>query len=61
MSGSSSIPPKEPEEAETEVPEAESTRVDPVFRLTPAASSMSDEAFAEELLRDAHLPRDGAP
>ena len=61
MSAYSSMPPKEAQEAEMEGPEPDSDCVDPVSRSTSTATSMLDEAFAEELLRDACLPRDGRP
>ena len=62
MSASPSMPPKAAEEAEMiEVPELESKCNEPVLRSTSAATSMSDEEFVEELLRDACLPRDGWP
>jgi hypothetical protein len=61
MSAFSSMPPKEAHEPEMEVPEPESDCVDPVSRSTSPAPPVPDETFAEELLRDAHLPRDGKP
>lgn len=61
MSACSSKPPKEAPEAEMEGPEPDSDSVDPVSRSTSTATSMLDEAFAEELLWEAHLPRDGKP
>lgn len=61
MSAFSSLPPKEAHEAEIEVPEPESACVDPVLRSTSPAPPASEETFAEELLRDAYLPRDGKP
>lgn len=60
MPAVSSMPPKAAQEAEmTEIPELDANSVDPGRRSTPYATSMSDEAFVEELLRDAYLPRDG--
>lgn len=61
MSTYSSKPPKEAHEAEMEGPEPHSDCADPASQSTPTATSMLDEAFAEELLREAHLPRDGGP
>lgn len=57
-----SMPSKAAQEAEVmEIPELDPDRVDCAFRATSPATSMSDEAFVEELLRDAYLPRDGKP
>lgn len=43
----------------TDVPEPDRNGADPGFRPTSFTTSMLDETFEEELLRDAYLPKDG--
>lgn len=60
MSALPSMPPKAAQEAEmAKIPELDVNSIDPALRSASYAASMSDEAFVEELLRDAYLPRDG--
>lgn len=62
MSVLPSMPPAAEQEAEKlEVPEPVPDSVDPISRSTSPRTPMPDEAFVEELLRDAYLPRDGKP
>jgi len=62
MSASPSMPSKAAQEAEmAEIPELDANSVDAALRSASYAASTSDEAFVEELLRDAYLPRDGQP
>ena len=62
MSALPSMPPKAAQELQmAKILELDVNSIDPALRSASYAASMSDEAFVEELLRDAYLPRDGRP